>query len=455
MSSIDMQRHSWLEATTLGLILSGLVASACGDTAATSGDDAATGGQGLGAQGGADTVGGRAQNGGASGTPIGSVGGEGGTQSGGTPSGGATTGGTLAGGAPTGGGTTTGGFPMGGATTGGTPTGGASGGGASGGGASGGGTPTAGGAGAPAGGAGGSDCPPSPPMDGSPCTPPWEPNASMFPELVTAHCSWGDDPRPGCRITSLCEGGIWQVTIPDCGDLLPPECSATPPESGSECADTAISCWYEDGTRCWCSECVGGSPYPSCQYADPPQWACRTPADGCHPLPQAGSPCTEEGKNCGLDCSTPLSCQDGRWQWVYCQSCCPICAAPNTPIATPDGEKPIASLTIGDLVYSVDNEAIRAVPLVRVAHTPVVHHRAMRIALENGQVLEISPGHPTADGRRFDSLVPGSLLDEQHRVVAAELVPYRYDATYDILPASSTGTYFAAGALVGSTLVAH
>ncbi len=273
----------------------------------------------------------------------------------------------------------------------------------------------------------------------------------MAPQLPAAHCSWGDDPRLGCRTLALCEDGSWQVTTPDCADPLPPECGVTPPEAGSACADTTSSCWYDDGTRCWCSECVGGSPYPVCQIADPSQWACSTPAAECYPAPQAGSSCTNEGVNCGLDCSSPLRCQDGRWQWTLCQSCCPICAAPNTPIATPEGEKPIASLAIGDLVYSVDDGAIRAVPLIQVGHTPVTEHRVMRIALEDGRVLEISPGHPTADGRRFGDLVPGSLLDDRHRVAAANLVPYRYDATYDILPASSTGTYFAAGALVGST----
>jgi hypothetical protein len=75
----------------------------------------------------------------------------------------------------------------------------------------------------------------------------------------------------------------------------------------------------------------------------------------------------------------------------------------------------------------------------------------MRVSLADGSVLEISPGHPTADGRTFAALPPGSMLDESHRVVSAELVPYRYDRTYDILPATKSGTYVAAGALVGST----
>ena len=131
---------------------------------------------------------------------------------------------------------------------------------------------------------------------------------------------------------------------------------------------------------------------------------------------------------------------------------CPICASPDTPIATPDGEQPIASLRVGDLVYSEDHDAIVVVPLLKVEHTSVKRHRVMRVTLESGRVLEISPGHPTADGRRFGDLLAGSTLDAEHWVRSAELVPYTYDATFDILPASSTGTYYAAGALIGSTL---
>jgi hypothetical protein len=67
-------------------------------------------------------------------------------------------------------------------------------------------------------------------------------------------------------------------------------------------------------------------------------------------------------------------------------------------------------------------------------------------------VLQMSPGHPIADGRSFADLAAGSSLDAQHTVVSAELVPYAYDATYDVLPASSTATYFAAGVLVRSTM---
>jgi hypothetical protein len=106
-------------------------------------------------------------------------------------------------------------------------------------------------------------------------------------------------------------------------------------------------------------------------------------------------------------------------------------------------------------VYSVDHDAISAVPLLKVGHTSVSQHRVVRVALEDGRVLQISPGHPTADGRTFADLLAGGQLDAEHPVRSAELVPYSYDATYDILPASSTGTYYAAGALIGSTLFGH
>ncbi len=175
------------------------------------------------------------------------------------------------------------------------------------------------------------------------------------------------------------------------------------------------------------------------------------PAAGCPALaPQAGAPCNMPGASCGRDCDLVIRCDGGVWQWI--RGSCPICAAPDTPIATPDGDRPIASLAAGDPVYSVDRDAIVVVPLLFVSHTPVALHHVVRVVLSDGAVLEMSPGHRTADGRRFAELTPGGLFDSQHTVVSVELVPYPYDATYDALPASSTGTYFAAGALVASTL---
>jgi hypothetical protein len=131
----------------------------------------------------------------------------------------------------------------------------------------------------------------------------------------------------------------------------------------------------------------------------------------------------------------------------------PICAAPDTPIATPDGERPIADLVPGDLVYSVTDSAIVAVRIQRVNRTPVFEHEVVEVMLVDGTRLQISAGHPTADGRTFADLQSGGLLDGT-RVVSAHRVPYQHAFTYDILPASESGTYFAGGALIGSTLKA-
>jgi hypothetical protein len=146
----------------------------------------------------------------------------------------------------------------------------------------------------------------------------------------------------------------------------------------------------------------------------------------------------------------PIRCVDETWRYGQIQ--CPICAAPDTPIATPAGERAIAELRVGDLVYSVDHGAIVPVPIAQVGSTRVDHHQVLHIALTDGAILNISPGHPLANGTPLSSLSPGDNVDEQHSVQALQLVPYAYDRTYDILPSSSTGTYFAAGALLGSTL---
>jgi len=299
-------------------------------------------------------------------------------------------------------------------------------------------------------------CPASPPGNATPCTAPPPPDAGYFSSSV-ADCSWGDDPRPRCRTTARCSASTWEVMAPDATACSSPPlaaaCPTTPPADTTVCADSTVSCWYSSGTRCWCSGCQGGSGYPVCQILDPPQWYCATPAAGCPiVMPQAGTPCDTSGLSCGPDCDLQISCQGGLWRWL--QGSCPRCAAPNTPIATPFGERPISSLRVGDLVYSVDAGAIVAVPIARVASTRVGTHRVMRVVLSTGAVLEISPGHPTADGRTFGDLSAGCALDEQHQVLSSEFVLYRYDATYDVLPTSSTGTYFAAGALIGSTLAA-
>jgi hypothetical protein len=128
-----------------------------------------------------------------------------------------------------------------------------------------------------------------------------------------------------------------------------------------------------------------------------------------------------------------------------------MCASPNTLIATPAGERAIAELGLGDLVYSNDHGAIVAVPIVRIRRNPVHDHRVVRVVFESGRTLEVSGSHPLGDGRSFEDLRAGSRVGDAG-IVSATSIPYQYDATYDILPASETGIYFAAGVPIGSTL---
>ncbi|MEE8409914.1 MAG: hypothetical protein V3T05_09930 [Myxococcota bacterium] len=127
------------------------------------------------------------------------------------------------------------------------------------------------------------------------------------------------------------------------------------------------------------------------------------------------------------------------------------CAAPDTPIATPAGPTPIAWLRVGDLVYTEHAGAITAVPIRRVRSTAVTNHTMVSLRLDDGSAVSMSPGHPTADGRTFAGLRQGDWLG-QRSVIAVKRTAYQGSYTFDILPDSDSGTYFASGALVGSTL---
>jgi hypothetical protein len=201
------------------------------------------------------------------------------------------------------------------------------------------------------------------------------------------------------------------------------------------------------------SKCGGAAPY--CDHGK-----CGTPPCNAPQLCGAGAlccgaSCCQAGQICcdvpgpvemGPACTAPTA--EGT-----CPKGCPlcVCASPDTPIATPAGDRLIADLRPGDLVYSVEHDAVVVVPVARINRAPVTEHHMVRVALASGRILEISAPHPTADGRTFGDLRPGTLLDGIV-VTSVTLVPYAHPFTYDILPASATGAYYAGGALIGSTL---
>lgn len=132
---------------------------------------------------------------------------------------------------------------------------------------------------------------------------------------------------------------------------------------------------------------------------------------------------------------------------------CPICLARGTLIDTPSGPVAIEDLRVGDLVWTLDGNGGRvAQPLIRIGSVPVpVSHHVVHLVLDDGRDVWVSPGHPTGDGRSIGMLRVGDVLDGAV-VVSVERVAYDGGATFDILPDGPSGTYWANGVLLGSTL---
>jgi len=132
---------------------------------------------------------------------------------------------------------------------------------------------------------------------------------------------------------------------------------------------------------------------------------------------------------------------------------CPICLARGTRIATPSGEVAVEDLRVDDVVWTLDASGGRvAAALVEIGSTPVpATNQVVHLVLSDGRTVDVSPGHPTADGRRVGELVAGGDYDGA-RIVSAERQSYDGGATFDVLPAGATGFYWANGVLLGSTL---
>jgi len=186
----------------------------------------------------------------------------------------------------------------------------------------------------------------------------------------------------------------------------------------------------------------------------------------CGEAPCGGAPCLQPMFCCGQACcaATQLCCSvpgpvvtgpqctdptEAGTCPLGCYEC--VCASPDTPIGTPAGERPIADLNQGDLVYSLEGGSVVVVPVLRTRRQLVASHEVVRLRLASGVVLEVSGPHPTADGRIFAQLGVGDDLDGVP-IIERTIIPYRHAYTYDILPASDTGSYFAAGVRIGSTL---
>ncbi len=236
---------------------------------------------------------------------------------------------------------------------------------------------------------------------------------------------------------------------PCASDACTEDCAS----SGFVCCDGRCVNTSNDKLNCGACgiECPGTTPY--CDMG-----SCSAPPCDAATSCLAGQEC------CGTTCCSgdQICCLIMAGPWFYqctdpvegsCPRGCPmcVCADPDTAVATPDGERRIADIAVGDLVYSIEGESIVVVPVRRVQRTPVGDHQVVRIDLETGRTLEISARHPTAEGGSIGELRAGQLLDGV-TVTAVETIAYEHEFTYDILPGSESGVYFASGVAIGSTL---
>jgi hypothetical protein len=132
---------------------------------------------------------------------------------------------------------------------------------------------------------------------------------------------------------------------------------------------------------------------------------------------------------------------------------CPICLAAGTLIATPSGNTRVTDIKPGMLVWTTAKNGMRiAMPVVKIGSIQVpAGHLMVHLVLADGRELLASPGHRTSDGRQLGVLAGDDALDGS-TITTWELVPYAGDRTYDLLPAGPTGTYWANGIQLSSTL---
>lgn len=132
----------------------------------------------------------------------------------------------------------------------------------------------------------------------------------------------------------------------------------------------------------------------------------------------------------------------------------PICLAAGTLIDTPDGPVPVEQLDERMTVWTIDNSGQRiAGDVIKTTMTLVPSDfQVVRLGLSDGRTVTASPGHPTAEGRSLGKYQAGDTLDGA-LVVMVESIVYGGKATYDLLPDSLTGLYWANGVLLKSTLL--
>lgn len=175
---------------------------------------------------------------------------------------------------------------------------------------------------------------------------------------------------------------------------------------------------------------------------EPPPGCSAGPEQCCTDDGRLATPCGPIG---GGACEN-ATCrgEDGR-----CFPC--RCLAADVRIDTPEGELPVSAIEAGTIVWSMHEGERRAVRVIRAARAAVPDdHLVYRVRLADGREVRLSEGHPFANGARPEELAIGASLDAS-TVIEASRVRYDDAFTYDLLPESDSGAYWANGILVRST----
>lgn len=229
-----------------------------------------------------------------------------------------------------------------------------------------------------------------------------------------------------------------------------------PKDSGSGGSPGIYAC-PEIAKQCPDGSYVGATG-PNCDFVCPVDGLVDGGGSVSEGVNQGGKPCSSNA-----DCSKDEACinpspvirSDEQGQtvcWPKNQPT-PICLSEGTRIATPQGDRFVEDLQAGDMVFSQDEKGNKiVVPIAETTRTETpLNHMIIDLTLEDGKEVKASPHHPLADGREIGSIEVGDMVDGSIvRTVSQEA--YKKPYTYDILPESDTGTYWADGILLSSTL---
>ncbi len=130
------------------------------------------------------------------------------------------------------------------------------------------------------------------------------------------------------------------------------------------------------------------------------------------------------------------------------------CLHPSTLISTPTGYKSIKMLKRNERIWTLDGNGTKVVgKIVTVSKslTSQTHH-LIHLTLADRREMLVSPLHPLSDYEKDIRDLQRMPKYDGARIVSISHYYYPNQYTYDILPSGETGSYWANGILLGSTL---